>query len=60
MKSINRVSPIIESEKNFIMETNFTEEPSNSESNEDDVLLQNQISQRSATFIFNGELDKVM
>ena len=58
MKSVNRVSPIIESEKNSIMETNFTGE--NPESNEDDVLLQHQISKRSATFIFNGELDKVM
>ena len=57
MKSVNRVSPIIESEKNSIMETNFTGDP---ESNEDDVLLQHQISKRSATFIFNGELAKVM
>ena len=57
MKSVNRVSPIIESEKNSIMETNFTGDP---ELNEDDVLLQHQISKRSATFIFNGELDKVM
>ena len=59
MKSLNRVSPIILSptaddilpEKDSIMETNFTGEADG----EEEHLLGQTISQRSTTFVIDGE-----
>ena len=58
MKSLNRVSPIILSntedvpqEKDLVMQTSFTGEADG----EDEHLLGQTLSQRSTTFVMDGE-----